>query len=108
MQYTNMFGLLMRDKRSSTDSLSTMSRTITLFCWVIHTPTKQIFSVKIARDELWSDVKDAIKKKKKNKFNDIDADTLDLWKVCHCAVSHVVMLNSQFERSPSVVPNFLS
>jgi len=47
-------------------------------------------------------VKDAIKEKKKNEFADIDAATLNLWKVRHCAVSHVVMLNSQFERSPSV------
>ena len=37
-------------------------------------------------------MKDKIKEKKKNEFADIDADTLDLWKVCHCAISHVVML----------------
>ena len=67
-----------------------MSGTITLFCWVIDTPTKQIFPVEIARDELWCSVKNAIKERKEPEFNDIDADTLDLWKVCHCAINHVV------------------
>jgi hypothetical protein len=81
-----------------------MSGTITLLCWVIDTPIKQIFPVEIGFDKLWGNVKDAIKEKKKNEFADIDADTLDLWKVRHCAISHVVMLNSQ--RSPSIVPNF--
>jgi hypothetical protein len=89
--------------------LATMSGTIMtkLFCWVIGTPTKQIFPAEIEPDKQWGHVKDAIKKKE-NEFADIDADTLDLWKVRHCPISHVVMLNSQFKRSPSVVPNFPS
>jgi len=82
-----------------------MSGTITLFCWVIHTPTDQIFPVKVNHDDVWGAVKDEIKEKKKNEFVDIDADTLKLWKVRHCALSHVVMLNSQSQRSPSVVPS---
>jgi hypothetical protein len=82
-----------------------MSGTITLLCWVINTPTKQIFPVEIGHDAIWGKVKRAIKKKKEIKFNDIAADTLNLWKVRHCAISHVVMLNSQFKRSPSIVPN---
>ena len=65
----------------------------TLLCWVIGTPTKQTFPVEIEPDKLWGHVKDKIKEKKKNDFADIDADALDLWKVCHCAISHVVMLN---------------
>ena len=68
---------------------------------MIHTSTNRIFPLEIGPDELWCNVKDAIKEKKKNEFADIDAATLNLWKVRHCAVSHVVMLNSQFERSPS-------
>jgi hypothetical protein len=69
-----------------------MSGTImtTLFCWVIGTPTKQIFPVEIEPDKLWGHVKDAIKEKKKPEFDDIAADTFDLWKVRHCATSHVV------------------
>ena len=67
-----------------------MSGTITLLCWVIDTPTKQIFPVEIARDKLWGCVKDAIKEKEKPEFDDIPANTLDLWKVRHCAISHVV------------------
>ena len=63
-----------------------MSETITLFCWVIDTPTKQIFPVEIARDKSWGTVKIAIKEMKEPEFNDIDADTLDLWKVRHCAI----------------------
>jgi len=58
-----------------------MSGTIT----VIDRPTKQIFSVEIARDKLWGSVKDAIKKEPE--FDDIAANTLDLWKVPHCAIS---------------------
>jgi hypothetical protein len=67
-----------------------MSGTITLFCWVINTPIDQIFPVEVGHDEIWGNVKDAIKEKKKNEFADIDADTLKLWKVRHCAISHVV------------------
>jgi hypothetical protein len=82
-----------------------MSGTIVLLCWEIDTPTKQIFSVNAGYDEMWDNVKDAIKLTKKPAFDDIAANTLDLWKVRHCAIDHVVMLNSQFQRSPSVVPN---
>jgi len=59
----------------------------TLFCWVINTPTKQIFTVEIEPNKLWDHVKDAIKKQKKPGFDDIYADTLDLWKVWHCTIS---------------------
>jgi len=67
-----------------------MAGTITLICWVIDTPTKQTFAVRVGHDAIWDDVKDAIKKKKEPEFNDIAADTLDLWKVRQCAISHVV------------------
>ncbi len=67
-----------------------MSGPITLFCWVINTPIDQIFPVKVGHDVVWGNVKDAIKEKKKVDFKDIDADTLKLWKVRHCAISHVV------------------
>ena len=83
-----------------------MSGTITFLCWVVGTPTKRIFPVEVGRDKIWGTMKKAIKEEKKNEFADIDADTLDLWKVRHCAISHVVVLISQFKRSPSVVPNF--
>jgi hypothetical protein len=67
-----------------------MTETTTLLCWVIHTPIDRIFPVKIGLDELWGSVKDAIKEKKKPEFDAIAADTLDLWKVRHCAIGHVV------------------
>ena len=72
-----------------------MSGTImtTLLCWVIGTPTKQTFAVRIGHDDIWHTVKDAIKKKMEPEFDDIDANTLDLWKVRRCAIRHVVMLN---------------
>ena len=96
------------DAPSSTDSqtLVTMSGTTTLLCWVIGTPAKQTFPVGIdyETDKVWGHVKKAIKEEKKTEFADIDANTLDLWKVCHCTFSHV-MLNSQFKRSSSMVPN---
>ena len=94
-------------KQLSTNSLTTMSVT-TLFCWVIDTPIKQIFPVKIGHNEVWGTLKIEIKAMKKPEFDDIAANTLDLWKVCHCAISHVVMLNSQSQRSTSIVPNVLS
>jgi hypothetical protein len=50
-----------------------MSGTIMLSCWVIHTPITQIFPVKVAHDEIWGAVKDAIKEKKKPEFDDIAA-----------------------------------
>lgn len=53
-------------------------------------------------------MKDVIKEKKKNEFADIDAKTLDLWKVRHYAITHIVMLNSQLKRSPSIVPNIFT
>jgi len=62
--------------------IATMSETIKLFCWVIDTPTTHIFPVKVESDEIWGGMKDAIKEKEKNKFADIDAADLDLWKVC--------------------------
>jgi len=65
----------MLSKQSSTESLPC----ITLFCWVIHTPTDQIFPVEVGHDRvLWGKVKDAIKEKKQTEFNDIAADTLKL------------------------------
>ena len=80
-----------------------MSETITLLCWEVGTPTQRIFPIKIKNNEIWGSVKDAVKEKKKPEFDDIAANTLNLWKVHHCAISHIVLLNSQ--RSPSVVPN---
>jgi len=65
----------------------------TLLCWVIGTPTKHTFPVKVGHGDIWGDVKNAIKKEMEPEFDDIAACTLDLWKVRHCAISHVVMLN---------------
>jgi len=56
---------------------------MTLFCWVIGTATKRIFPTKIEQDARWGSVKKAIKEEEENEFADIDADTLDLWKVCY-------------------------
>jgi hypothetical protein len=93
-------------KPSSTKGVDvTMSGTITLLCWVIDTPIKQIFPVEVGHDAIWGKAKKAIKEDQKPEFDDIASKTLDLWKVRHCAISHVVMLNSQFKRSPSIVPN---
>jgi len=53
-------------------------------CWVINTPIEQIFPVEIGHNRTWGSVKDMIKEKKKPAFDDIAADTLDLWKVRLC------------------------
>jgi hypothetical protein len=54
---------------------------IDLNCWVAGDPPERVFSVKIEATEKVSALKDAIKKKKKPAFNNITADSLDLWKV---------------------------
>jgi hypothetical protein len=86
----------------------TKSETITLSGWVINTPTKRIFPIDIGHDETWGRVREAIKEEKKPEFDDIAADSLDLWMVCQCAISRVVMLNSSPQRSPSILPTVLS
>jgi hypothetical protein len=83
-----------------------MSERVKLYCWVIDTPIEEIFWVKVLHNEDWSAVKDEIKEEMKPQFDDIAASTLRLWKVRHCAIGHVVMLNSR--RSPSIVTNFIS
>ena len=86
-----------------------MSETImtTLLCWVIGTPTKQIFPVEIEPDKLWGHVKKAIKEEKVPEFDDIDADVLDLWKVPHCPILPRSYAQLPSQRSSSVVLNFL-
>jgi hypothetical protein len=69
-----------------------MSGTITLPCWLINSPIKQIFAVRVGYDDIWDSVKDAIKEKAKIELSDIDAYSLDLWKVSHCAICHVLVL----------------
>jgi hypothetical protein len=58
-----------------------MSDQITLFCWVIDSSSTVPFSVDISASKTVDGLKNAIKKKKSNKFGDIDADALTLWKV---------------------------
>jgi hypothetical protein len=82
-----------------TMTMGPMSGVITLPCWIIESHTKQIFLVEIGRDKMWGSVKDAIKEKKKPEFDDIAADTLDLWKVRQCVIRDMdlilIMPNSQ-------------
>jgi hypothetical protein len=52
--------------------------------------TDQIFPIQIGSDEIWGVVKNAIKEDQKPEFDDIASKTLKLWKVRHCAISHVV------------------
>jgi hypothetical protein len=51
----------------------------------------RIFPIKIEHDEIWGSV-EAIKEAKKpsEEFNEIDAETLDSWKVRHCDISHII------------------
>jgi len=54
---------------------------LTLFCLVEGESTP--FSVKIESSESVSDLKDAIKLKKTQRFHDVTADELTLWRVSH-------------------------
>ena len=54
---------------------------ITLFCLVHGESAANVFSIKIPQTDTVDDLKDLIKSKKQNKFRNIDADELILWKV---------------------------
>ena len=58
-----------------------MSDMLNLNCWVLGDDPERVFSVKIAKSETVDALKDAIKEKKQNAFVNLDADSLDLWKV---------------------------
>ena len=60
--------------RSSIDILE-------LNCCVIDEKEPRVFQVEIARSKTISALKKAIKEEKKKSLQDVDADTLDLWKV---------------------------
>jgi hypothetical protein len=59
-----------------------MSDLLNLNCWVLGDDPQCVFSLKIAKSETINVLKKAIKNEKKPIFDDIMADTLDLWKVC--------------------------
>jgi Crinkler effector protein N-terminal domain len=58
-----------------------MSDTITIICLVQGQSTQQAFAIDIDKTKLISHLKDRIKEKKQNDYCDIDADSLELWKV---------------------------
>jgi len=58
-----------------------MSGIIRLSCLVFGDPIENAFTVKVDNDETISELKEIIKIKKQNTFNDIDANELSLWKI---------------------------
>ena len=58
-----------------------MSTTIRLVFWVFGDDCGRTIGVDIALNKDVGDLKEAIKEKKKNTFEHVDADVLDLWKV---------------------------
>src|SRR6266702_4571868 len=65
-----------------TNLSSESPRLLKLNCLILgDDPRRRIFPVKIEETESVGDLKDAIKEKKKHTFNNVDADTLDLWSV---------------------------
>jgi hypothetical protein len=58
-----------------------MSGNLELNCWVLGDDYNRTFPVKIANNETVGALKDAIKDKVKREFLDVDAKSLDLWKV---------------------------
>jgi hypothetical protein len=59
-----------------------MSDILNLNCWIVGDDPRRTFPVDIAKTKMVGHLKDAIKDKKKNTFVGLDADSLDLWKVC--------------------------
>ena len=58
-----------------------MSNILELNCWVLGDAPRRVFPVKIASSETVGYLKEAIKEKMKPVFDDITANSLDLWKV---------------------------
>ncbi|GES93552.1 hypothetical protein GLOIN_2v1844131 [Rhizophagus clarus] len=52
-----------------------------LFCLVFGEPIEYAFAVKVDKHETISELKEIIKEKKPNTFNDVDANELILWKI---------------------------
>jgi len=59
----------------------TLAAQFSLNCWTLGLNKTSRFSVEILLSGIVDHLKDAIKKKKKNAFNHIDADQLEVWKV---------------------------
>src|SRR4051812_16630066 len=70
-----------------------MSTTFTLFCHVNGDPPDSVFPVKIDKKESVGILKDAIKEKKSNAFQGIDADQLTLWRVSIPGDNHQALAN---------------
>jgi len=58
-----------------------MSTTVRLVFWVFGDDCDRTTGVEIALDKDVGDLKKAIKEEKKNAFEHVDADALDLWKI---------------------------
>jgi len=59
-----------------------MATPLRLNCWVLGEDSTRIFPVEIDRDKDVGALKKAIKEEKKKAFDHIDADSLEVWKVC--------------------------
>jgi hypothetical protein len=60
---------------------SDMSDMLNVNCWILGCDPRRVFSVEIAKTKTVDVLKKAIKQEKGPVFNDIPADSLDLWKV---------------------------
>ena len=58
-----------------------MATELSLNCWIDGLDNTNAFSVQILPSKTVDQLKDAIKQKKKNALNHIDADQLEIWKV---------------------------
>jgi hypothetical protein len=60
-----------------------MSDMLNINCWVLGDNPQRVFSLKIAKLEMVDALKKVIKNEKKHAFDGIDADLLNLWKMCY-------------------------
>jgi Crinkler effector protein N-terminal domain len=58
-----------------------MAETLVLNCWVLGIGQKNVFTVKVTKSDVVDSLKDAIKDKKTQTFQHIEADWLELKKV---------------------------
>lgn len=74
--------------------MSTTTSTLALNCWVLGTQPDEVFTVEIQKDKNLSALKDAIKEKKQQALQFVDADKLKLW-----PVPTAILVDDNFEET---------
>ncbi|KIL58347.1 hypothetical protein M378DRAFT_319083 [Amanita muscaria Koide BX008] len=88
---------------SNLSGLSGDDDQLTLFCWVLNVSDNP-FAIDIGKSMTVGHLKKAIKKEKERTFNDIDPDTLELWKLSPPIPSGEINTKLRDVQSPQQIP----